>query len=289
MWSQVIAIGWAQFRVIRNHLPRTSWGSILLTCLTLLWYAIYFGAGVLLAITIPRLSAADLNLWVPVGLLSVFLFWQLIPLFTLSAGWSLQLYKLQIYPVPYGALFAIEVLLRLTTAPEMLLVLLGGMIGLLRHASFHSLSPLCLLLFIPLNLLLSLAVRELVLHSFERNRFREFFAIFIISIGVLPQLVLRTGLGKQMTPYLLAAAGNRFTPWRQIADLALGRVSLWDISFCCIWLSLAYFLARRLFARSLTFEETLRSGNVTRGGSDSGTAGLAAQFADLLARPLNDP
>ncbi len=131
----------------------------------------------------------------PAGLLGVFLFWQTVPLITLSTGASLQLNKIQIYPVPTRALFGIEVLLRLTGSPEMVLLLSGALVGLLRHPSVSPFSAMCLLFFFPINLFFSLAIREAVLHSFERNRFRELFAILIISIGIIPQFILRSQLG----------------------------------------------------------------------------------------------
>ena len=177
-----------------------------------------FGAS--LAVALPRTPVRDIQEWLPVGLLSVFLFWQLIPLFTLSSGWSLQLNKLQIYPVSNRALFGIEVLLRLSTAPEMILVLAGTMIGLLRHPEIPGFAPFFLLLYIPFNMFLSLAVRELLLHSFERNRFRELFAILLISIAVLPQILLRTEGGRRVQPYLLSASKGRGTPWHEVAVLS---------------------------------------------------------------------
>src|SRR5947209_17290429 len=187
MSAQIWAILWAQFRIFRNRLPRTNMGSVLAGLAGLLWYGVFIGAGVFFSLFIPGLPLAELREYVPLGLLAVFLFWQVVPLFTLSTGWSLQLNKLQVYPVSNNAFFGIEVVLRITTAPEMIFVTLGGFIGLLRHPGLPFFSPLPVLLFIPLNLFLSLAIREMVLHSFERNRFRELFAILIISISIAPQ------------------------------------------------------------------------------------------------------
>ncbi|MBV9443578.1 MAG: hypothetical protein JO217_12920, partial [Acidobacteriaceae bacterium] len=117
MWTQVLTIAWAQLRITRNHLPRTRAGPIVATILALLWYGLYVGGAIALASVLPSRSLAELRLFLPAGLLAVFAFWQIIPLFTLSGGWSLQLNKLQIYPVPDRSLFSLEVFLRLTTAP----------------------------------------------------------------------------------------------------------------------------------------------------------------------------
>src|SRR5947209_20129186 len=101
---QILAIAWAQFHTMRNHLPRTSLGTVLLWCISLLWYGLYVALAVFLTGKVPQLSIEQLRAWVPVGLLAVFLFWQIVPLFTLSSGWSLELRKLQVYPVSNRAL-----------------------------------------------------------------------------------------------------------------------------------------------------------------------------------------
>ncbi len=69
-----------------------------------------------------------------------------------------------------------------------------------------------LLLYIPFNLFLSLAIRELLLHSFERNRFRELFAILLISIGVLPQTTAPHASGTEISAvFTLGVEGQGHT------------------------------------------------------------------------------
>ncbi len=255
MFQQIRAIGWAQFRTMRNHLPRTNIGSVLAGLLSLVWYGLYAGLAVFLAVGLAEVPLAQLRQWLPVGLLGVFLFWQVIPLFTLSSGWSLQLNKLQMYPVSNSALFGIEVLLRFTTAPEMIIVLAGAFVGLLRHPEIPFWAPFFLLLFIPLNLLLSLGIREVILHSFERNRFRELFAIVLISIGILPQMLARTALGRKLMPYFLDVARGAGTPWREAGSLALGSFTALDLVLICAWTAACYWLARWQFEKGLRQDE----------------------------------
>lgn len=256
MWSQISAIVWAQLRTMRNHLPRTNTGTLLGWLLFLLWYGMYAGFGVALAIWVPEVGVPDLRRWMPVGLLAVFFFWQLIPLFSLSTGWSLQLKRLCVYPISNGTLFAIEIFLRLTTAPEMILVLLGATVGLLRHPDIPFFAPFFLLLYIPFNLLLSLAVRELLLHSFRRNRFRELFAILLISVGVIPQVLVRTGLGRKIEPYVISASAGTGTPWHEIAMLGLGVFSVLSLVLTILWISICYGIAKWQFAKSVVQDET---------------------------------
>ena len=62
----------------------------------------------------------------PAALLLCFLYWQVIPVLLTSMGASLDLRKLLVYPIPKRALFAIEVILRISTGVEMLLILTGA-------------------------------------------------------------------------------------------------------------------------------------------------------------------
>ncbi len=255
MWHQILAIAWAQFRITRNHLPRTTFGAVAGWVLTSLWYGLYALLATFLAFRIPDFPMDQLVKWLPLGLLGVFLFWQIIPLFTLSSGWSLELGKLQVYPVDAKALFTIETCLRITSAPEMILVMLGAGVGLARHPAVPWLAPLALVLFVPLNLFLQLGIRDLVLHSFERNRFRELFAVLLISIAVAPQLLLRTGIGPKLTPYLFRAASGYLTPWREVARLSLGHMNFAGLAALILYTAACYAFARWMFAKSLVADE----------------------------------
>lgn len=290
MWSQIAAIAWAQLRTTRNHLPRTSVGSFLLGFIGLLWYGSFAGFAVSLAFLLPGVPLDQLARWLPVGLLGVFAFWQIVPLFTLTGGWSLQLKKLLPYPVRKETLFGLEVFLRVTTAPEMLIILTGGTVGLLRNPKI-GLNALALLLFIPLNLFLSLAVREWVLHGFARNRFREIFTILIVSVGILPQLLTRTPMGHRIYPYLLRAAASTGTPWREAAVLALG-TSRWylDLLFLAGWTYVCYFLARRQFERTLTVDQPFRIIAADElSARRTPKRSIFTELADIPSRLFRDP
>lgn len=285
MWKQIGAVAWAQFRISRNHLPRTNIGTVLSWLLLSVWYGLYVSFAILLAFKIPSVAIPQLTHWLPSGLFGVFLFWQVLPLLTLSSGWSLQLNKLQIYPVSSGALFALETLLRITSAPEMMVILLGAAVGLARHSGIPSGAPLALALFIPFNLFLQLAIRDLVLHSFERNRFRELFAIFIISVGVVPQLLFRSGLATKLKPYFFAAAGNHAAPWSEVASLSLGRFSRLDLALICGWIVLSFAVARSMFSRSLVADDSFQTVHTTKlsGGRIEISSWPARIFSDPLA------
>lgn len=258
MTQQILAIVWAQFRITRNHLPRTSFGAVLMYFFTALWYALFVALAVLAVVAIPYLPAKDLHEALPIALLGIFLYNQSIPLMTLSTGWALQINKLQVYPIKNSALFGLEVLLRVTSTPEFIIVILGGVIGLLRRPDVPFLAALCLLLFIPFNLFLQLALRELILHAFARNRFREIITIFFVSIGVMPQLLIRTGLGLKLKPYFLSFANGRGTPWQAGAALSLGQHPFLNFATLAAWTALSLWLAHRQFAKGLVQDDSFR-------------------------------
>ncbi|MDQ2713117.1 MAG: hypothetical protein M3Y24_12980 [Acidobacteriota bacterium] len=267
-------------------MPRTSFGGVLTWLLLILWYALYAAVAFGLAWKLPDFLIGELAAWLPSGLLGVFLFWQVIPLLTLSSGWSLQVNKLQVYPVANRALFGLETLLRITSAPEMVIVLLGTTVGLFRHPAVPSLAPLAMLLFIPFNLFFQLAVRDLILHSFERNRFRELFALLVISIGILPQLLLRTGLGHRLKPYYFAVARNGIAPWSEIASLSLGRVHFFDVVLALAWIALSFAVARWAFGKSLVADDSFHASSSTTAPAKTGTS---FRFWSWPERIFTDP
>jgi len=288
MWQQIVVIFWAQFRITRNHLPRTSAGSIVLSLLSLLWYGLYIGLAGIAAVRLSTLPISDLRNLVPIGLLGVFLFWQIFPLFTLSSGWSLQLNKIRAYPVRGSALFGIELLLRLTSAPEMIIVLGGAFAGLIRHPLIPLWAPFLLLLYIPFNLLLQLAVRDMVLFAFQRNRFRELFAVVVICLAILPQFLIRTPVGHRMQPYLFAAAKGSITPWHAVSSLSLGFLSTLDILVVAIWIWAAYQFARWQFQRGLRAEDGLRPASTDTRRSRAGKP-LPTRLIEWPGQFFRDP
>lgn len=291
--SQIAAITWAQFRIKRNHLPRTSIGAILMGLFTLIWYGGFLTLAIFLAYLLsrPEVALQPIREWLPIGLLGVFAFWQLVPLFTLSGGWSLQLNRLLPYPIRHGTLFAIEVLLRITTAPEMIIVLAGALVGLLLRPDV-GFTAFALLLFIPLNLFLSLAIREWVLQAFARNKFREIFSVLIISIGILPQILMRTPWGHRLLPYILRAGRSKAMPWHDVAALSLRVGSPYPyLAFIAGWTWLFYRLARRRFEKGLRRDEVVRAGS-SAGDLAPGRVRKPSVFgglAELPNRLFKDP
>jgi hypothetical protein len=260
MWAQLVTIIWAQYRSMWNRLPRKRLGHVLTSLLVLLWYGLYAGLAVELAIILPLLPLFLLREWLPAILLGIFLYWQLIPLFTFSTGWSLQLEKLQIYPISEAGLFWMEVLLRFTNSPEMILVTLGVLAGLMRHPHLHAASALFLVLYVPFNLLLSLTIREILIQAFHHNRRRELLALLVISIAVAPQFLLQIFLRSDMRTRLLVFAHLKLAPWQQIAQLSAGPFSWTTLVLLCLWIGAVYLVARWQFHKALSVEDNFSAG-----------------------------
>lgn len=286
MWNQFTAIAWAQFRSIRNRLPRTSFGAVLMGVLTLLWYGVFAALGCGAGYMTSVLGRAELERMLAPALFSAFLFWQWIPLLTMSGGWSLQFSKLQTYPIATGTFFWMETVLRLSTAPELLLVVLGAATGLVWNPVVPFWASLCLLLYVPFNLFLTLAIRETLLLSFKRSRYRELFAVLIIGIAVLPQILLRTDLGDKLKPFWTALLNTPWTPWHSFAILSSGQFHALPAGIALAWTTAAGLLARRQFARALRTEETLRV-NVDLPADKR--PGLASRFAGAVSGLFRDP
>jgi ABC-2 type transport system permease protein len=266
MNDQIRAILWAQFRTIRNHLPRSGWGTILTALLSTIWYGLFAAIAASIALKIPGVPVATLQLVLPLGLLVVLLFWQIVPVMTLSSGWSLELSKLLVYPIRQSALFGVEVLLRLTTAPEMIIVLLGALVGLARHPEIPAAAAFWLLLYLPFNLLLSLAIREWLLRMFRRKRLRELLIVAIVIVTVLPNLLVNTSLGPKLKPVFISVGTGQGTPWHELSVLALGQFSFQALAIWIISLAVVYILATRQFAKMLDMDRAAAFESAARGG-----------------------
>ena len=258
MWQQIFAIAWAQARTTRNHLPRTGTGSWLMTLLTLIWYGSFAFLGWVINLLLSASPMSEINQWLGAGILGVCLFWQIVPLMTLTGGWSLNLTKLKSFPIQTAVLFGVEALLRITTAFEMVLIVLGAFVGLVRRPDVPLAAPFFVLCLIPLNLLIALGVREFILHSFQRNRMRELFGVVMVSIGLLPQILVRTPLGEKVQPYFIKFAQGAGTPWHEVARLSTGHTSTLSLLSLAFWMAAAFAFALWMFAKGLEDEESMR-------------------------------
>ena len=158
--------------------------------------------------------------------------------------------KLLAYPIPTARLFWIEVMLRVTTGIEMLLILTAGAIGLILNPRFGGwtkapriIAPL--LVFVVFNLLLASGIRGLIERLLSRRHLREIFVAVIVMLSALPQLLVVTGVPRGALQRLISPGFER--------HLALDRGSPHSLVwFLCRAVGGAAGLdGRRLFVRTL--------------------------------------
>lgn len=255
MWNQARAILWAQWKTIRNYLPRASAGGLVFTILIgIAWYGafVFLAAGIGSLMANPR-ELSTIEKVLPSGLLIAFLYWQAIPILMVSMGSSLDLKKLLAYPIPATQLFAIEVLLRVTTGIEVLVVLAGAGIGMLFNPGFRFWAPLWLLPFVLFNLFVSAGVRDLLGRLLARKRIRELVVFLFVIAAALPQLLLLTGAPNRIKQFFSGEPAF-FLPWTATAQLLQGRLTFSGAAILLAWMVAAWFFGRWQFTRTLAFD-----------------------------------
>lgn len=279
MTAQIRAILWAQFRGVLNRFPRSHKGGVVFGgIMAALWY----GGWLIFSILICRVLADKSNDGLmstagPAGLLFVFLYWQVVPILLISSGVSLSIKKLQVYPIPNSQLFLIEVLLRISTSLEMMLVLAGIAAGLLANPAIPKWGIVAIPVFAAFNLCLAAGVRELMVRLFERKRVREIAILAVVVLGALPQLVIATGSEHRLEGVLRGPAATIW-PWSAAAATAAGHPWKAAILVLAGWTAAAYFFGRWQFERSLRFDAS--ESNAT----GAGQRGVSARLFDSVLR-----
>lgn len=255
MWNQARAVVWAQWWTFRNFIPRSNLASVIFSgLLAAVWYGAFGLLAALTGFLLARPGEMDfIRNVLPTALMVCFLYWQLIPIFMASMGYSLEIKKLLVYPIPNRQLFTLEVLLRITSGIEMFLLLVGAGIGLLLNPRVPFWAPLSLVVFVAFNLLCSAGVRDLLVRLLARRRVREITVLLFVLAAALPQLLLIRGSGGQLRR-LLAGDSSPFWPWTAAARLAEGEFSWLSLAVLLGWTAAAYSFGRWQFERGLNFD-----------------------------------
>jgi ABC-2 type transport system permease protein len=267
VWNQAGAIVWAQWRSTRNHFPRANLGGVLFTgLLTTLWYGLFAYLAVLAGFLLSQPGELEaFHKILPPALLLCLLYWQIIPVLLTSMGASLDLRKLLVYPIPTRALFAIEVILRVSTGVEMLLILAGAAAGLLLNPKVPLWAPFSLAFFVLFNLFCSTGVRDLLVRLLAHKRARELVVFLVVMLAALPQLILFRGSQGRIRQFF-GGEPSAILPWTATARLALGEFSWLSLGVMLAWTLAAYVFGRTQFERGLRFDaaEASARGSSTR-------------------------
>ncbi len=277
------AILWAQWRTLRNGRGGAAWTAIIGT----IWYGFWLIASLAGA----RLVANPANLpllktGLAGALLIVFLYWQVVPLLMTATGSSLDLRKLQVYPIPVSQLFGIEVMLRVTAGIEMLMVLGGIAAGIALNPQLPYWCALAVIPYVLFNLFLSIGLRDLLLRLMARRRIREVVVFLLVMCAALPQLLISRGSASLRLLSIFTHDSWIGWPWAAAASLAQGFDYLNSMAILLAWTLIAAAFGRWQFVRTLSFDKEAAAANDNR---PSRREGMAERFFRLPSTVLSDP
>jgi len=255
--AAILRAQWLSMRSFRLGSRRRS--AIISIITALIWYGFWTILALMAEQFTASAEAIDLiRTGLPTGLMLIFLYWQLAPIVSASLGASLDLKKLLIYPVPHRKLFVIEVLLRLTTCAEMLLVLAGSVTGLLLNPAYGGMAAAPrivapFLLFVFFNLLLSAGLRNLLERLLTHKRVREILMLVLVTVAALPQIYISSRSAGSLR-HLFTVVPGGFWPWTAVSRIALGQETFYSILILIWWAVAALAFGRTQFERNLRYD-----------------------------------
>jgi len=251
----LLAIVWAQWRVSANYLRRANKAGVAVKWITsLIWYGSWlftaWGVGMIVS---GRLPVSAMERMLPAVFFFLFFFWQLFPIVMASQGAFIDMRRLLVYPIPRSHLFWLEVLLRISTGLEMLLICLGLGIGFALNRNMPWWSILVVAAYAVLNLLLAAALKSGLAILFGKKGVREAAMVLFLAMVVGPQFwVSKLDTDPAGSLSTLREIGRLFqaVPWVSAARLSTG----WSpaaLASLIGWIAIAYVAARMLFERTL--------------------------------------
>jgi ABC-2 type transport system permease protein len=284
---QALAIVWAQWRSLMNYHRRSRGNRFTLAAIfALIWYGFWVFLATAVSVTVG--DPENLELFqnaLPAAMFAIFIYWQIVPIIMVSSGVSLDLPRVLVYPIPHAQLFTIEVLLRVTTCIEMLLVSAGIAVGILRNPQLPVWSVLPVAVFAMFNLFVSAGLKDMLGRLMARKGFREAMVFVLVLIAALPQVLLMAGPTPGSFRWVDAFVGPG-TPWGATANLALGVPERVAIPMLLLWASLAWAFGRTQFERTLRFDTAEAN---ARGRSESRREGITDRLLQLIGRMFRDP
>ncbi len=283
------AILYAQLLSMRPRRGRALRGSAVFSVFTtLFFYGIFglFGLSMMFLFSSPDIAGRFVQA-LSGALLLITGYWQIGPVITASFGASIDLRKLMAYPVPRRDLFLVEVLLRAMTSFDIVLVLGGIVIGLLRNPLYGwAAAPYVIggsVAFAVMNVLFSAGVKSWMERFFVRTRFKEVFFLIVVLVMVSPQLFLLTNT---RAPEVLRLVPSQvFWPWGAMARLMLRENALAGVLTGAAWICVAFLFSRRQFGKMLAFDGPVSARKEKKGAPDR----LSERLFRLPSRFLPDP
>jgi ABC-2 type transport system permease protein len=235
-------------------------------------------------------SRQELADYLPLVLLGVCIYWQVMPVLSASMGGALEMRKLAVYPIPHGRLFQIEFLLRTVAGAEMIMVLLAGTAGLVVNAADGWRAVLPVGLFLLFNVLLASGARSLLVRLLSRRRVREVLVFALFMMWMVPRFLFLTGKGPNSDSLdsWRAAMETAALPWTATAWAALGHSGTIALASLAVWTVAAAWFGRSQFERSLRFDSIAAQASpaAAKGGAQSLMDSIYRYPAALFRDPL---
>jgi ABC-2 type transport system permease protein len=253
---QTRAIVWAQFRTMVNFLSRgSSRGPVMFTAaMSAVWYGLVcFGAWSVMVLLSDSAKLEQARELAPRGVFYTFLYWQIVPLMLGAAGAQLDMKRLVVYPVADRQLFALEVLLRLSTGVEMLIVMLGAAVGVARNPSIPIWALAGFAPWVALNLFLAVGLRDLLTRLLAGRRTREIATLALVLLAAAPQLLSIWSPPPGVRRWLSVSALGH-APWELTARHILGSATPASAAAMLAWTAAAFWFGRWQFLRTLRFD-----------------------------------
>lgn len=286
------AIVSAQWRTLLNYYPRGSKGATIFTAVTMtVWYGFVVFLAWLTAAVIPEVrSLGTVARFLSFGAAGAMLYWQLVPLALVSGGMSLQVKRLAVYPIPEHKLFALEVILRVTTGIEPLILMAGAMIGLWRHPAVPFWAPLAFVPFALLNMVLSAGLRDLMMRILARRGLREIVVLGFVLLTALPQVLVSTTSPEKLRGLedKLGKLPSLPLPWTVTVDLATVRGGVADLFWLGLWLLAGTQFGLSQFRRNLRWDAD-EAQSKERASVSARGAGFVERLYRLPSTVLPDP
>jgi ABC-2 type transport system permease protein len=267
-------------------------GAVFGAITAVLWYGGWTAAAVAAAVFLRGADGETVSSTVPVGMLLVCFYWQIVPVLSASMGAGLDLRKLMLYPLPHRDLFLIELLLRLASGAEMVLVLLGGAAGMLTNRTYGGAAAIPrigwpLLLFVLFNVLTASGMRSLVERIMTRRKVREIAAVILALVWGLPRILLRSNSISRSFSGPVSSLQRIGFPWTAAAQVSLGQ-SWTAMLWLALWVLIALIFARWQFERTLRYDAVAMQATRTMGRT-SAWGSMAERFYRLPGFFLRDP
>jgi ABC-2 type transport system permease protein len=260
------------------------------------WYGFWCAAAFALALVCGGATIDQLQSGVPVALLLVCLYWQVVPVISAGMGAGLDMRKLMVYPAPHAKLFLIEILLRVTTGAEMVLILAGGFAGLLRNQAVVSKTGLpaglfriliALLFYAAFNVLLASGLRSLLERLLSRRRVREIVVLLLVFGTALPRMLFVLRVRPRSFGAFQALTHVAALPWTAGAQIILGQELAVSLLVLVAWTLAAGLFGRAQFERSLRFDAN--AAQATPAGNRTRAEAWIERFYRLPSQVLADP